>query len=317
MRFLAHRLMTGVFWLGLFVTSAAAADSDLPPNDAKTSHWQIGMIVTASDGACDGMNGYVAMPMDWPEQTVSVVKRDISAGVQIGYEQVDRGARIMNVRIAHLAAGREAKALVTLEIHRTPLARPADTSIYWSPDPNQLRPEVARYLQPSPKIESQSMKIRHLAPAIIAGNTTAWDRVEAIYNWVFEKIRYEDGPFKGALGALQDGVGDCEERSALFIALCRAVDVPARTVWVPDHCYAEFYLQDDQGEGAWFPCQSAGTPAFGHIAEEAPILQKGDSFRPPKPGMERQRYLAEFFNGMTTPGGGKPQVEFVRREVAP
>jgi hypothetical protein len=32
--------------------------------------------------------------------------------------------------------------------------------------------------------------------------------------------------------------------------------------------------------------------------------------------MERQRYMAEFFAGMTTPGGGKPEVEFVREKVA-
>jgi hypothetical protein len=312
---------TVVFWLSLLVASAFAQSGQAEPNRPstavpKTSRWQIGMIVTASGGACDGMSGYVAVPTEWPEQQVSVAKRDISPGVQISYELVDRGAKILNVRIPHLASGREAKALLTMEIRRSPITAPTDTSIYWSPDPKQLPPEILRYLQPSPKIESQDMKIRHLAPAIVAGNITAWDRVEAIYKWVFEKVQYEDGPFKGALAALEEGTGDCEERSALFIAMCRAVDIPARTVWVPDHCYAEFYLQDDRGEGSWFPCQSAGTPSFGHIAEEAPILQKGDSFRPPKPGMARQRYMAEYFNGMTTSNGGRPQVQFVRQEVA-
>lgn len=44
-------------------------------------------------------------------------------------------------------------------------------------------------------------------------------------------------------------------------------------------------------------------------------LQKGDNFRPPKNGYERQRYMAEFLTGVPAPGGGKPQVKFIRQEV--
>ena len=96
-------------------------------------------------------------------------------------------------------------------------------------------------------------------------------------------------PAQGALAALKDGTGDCEELTSLFIAICRAANIPARTVWVPGHCYPEFYLVDDKGEGHWFPCQSAGKREFGGISETRPILQKGDSFRPPKGTKERQR----------------------------
>ena len=84
------------------------------------------------------------------------------------------------------------------------------------------------------------------------------------------------------MAALKDKTGDCEELTSLFIALCRASDIPARTVWVPGHCYPEFYLEDDEGKGHWFPCQAAGSRAFGGIPEQKPILQKGDNFSVPE-----------------------------------
>ena len=52
-------------------------------------------------------------------------------------------------------------------------------------------------------------------------------------------------------------------------------------VWVPGHCYPEFYLEDAEGRGHWIPCQAAGTRAFGSMPEHRPILQKGDNFRVP------------------------------------
>ena len=45
------------------------------------------------------------------------------------------------------------------------------------------------------------------------------------YDWVREKIKFEDNQgktVKTTLATLSDGVGDCDEMSSLFIALCRA-----------------------------------------------------------------------------------------------
>ena len=110
-----------------------------------------------------------------------------------------------------------------------------------------------------------------------------------------------------ALDALKQGTGDCEGMTSLFIALCRAGDIPSRTVWVQGHCYPEFYLEDDKGEGHWFPCQAARSSVkFGGIVEDRPVLQKGDNFKPLNGKGERQRYLAEFLTGAET--GGKPHV---------
>jgi hypothetical protein len=316
-------LLTAIVLLGASTVPAWAQfkEGGNEPEGTKTgqtqvTRWRAGMIIKASGGGCKGMAGYTAVPTDWPEQEVNVVEEEKTSGAQISYETVDGGVKIMNVRVKHLASGEEAKALVTVEIRRSMVLPPDKTDIYTIPDPAKLPREIRPYLAPSPKIECRDPKIRQLAKEIGVDKEKAWDHVEAIYDWVREKVTYKNGPLKGALAALKDGTGDCEEITSLFIAICRAANIPARTVWVPGHCYPEFYLFDEKGEGHWFPCQSAGKREFGGISEMRPILQKGDSFRPPRGSKERQRYMAESLTGAPAPGGGKPQVQFVRETVA-
>jgi hypothetical protein len=279
---------------------------------SENSRWQAGMTVKATGTACQGLVGYTPIPTDWPEQQVTVLEEDISPEAKIHYEMVDGGVKIMNVRIPQLAAGQEAKALVTLEIRRNAVIPPENTDNYVLPNVKKLSQQMRRYLLPSPKIEVKDSKIRDLAKKIPEDKEKAWDKVEAIYDWVRAHVKYENGPLKGAAAALRDGTGDCEELTSLFIAICRSANIPARTVWVPGHCYPEFYLEDEKGKGHWFPCQAAGAREFGGISELRPILQKGDSFRPPKNSKQRQRYMAEYLTGS---GGGRPEVKFVRQPV--
>ena len=290
-----------------------AAPEGQKTGDTKVTRYRCGMIIKATGGPCEKLSGYAPVPTDWPEQEVTTVSEEISPGVKVKYEVVDAGVKLMSVEIAKLAANEEAKAIITIDVRRSAILPPDDTDIYVLPDMKKLPAEIRPYLSPSPKIESRDPKIRELAKTIGADKEKAWEQVEAIYDWVREKVKYENGPLKGALAALKDGTGDCEEITSLFIAICRAADIPARTVWVPGHCYPEFYLEDDKGKGHWFPCQSAGAREFGGINDTRPILQKGDNFRGPK---GKQRYMAEYLTGKPAgPGGGKPQVSWVRDTV--
>ena len=97
--------------------------------------------------------------------------------------------------------------------------------------------------------------------------------------------------------------GDCEELTSLFVAMCRANGIPARSVWIPGHCYPEFYLEDDEGAGHWIPCQAAGTRAFGSMPDYRLVLQKGDNFKVPE-HRKTQRYMAEFLRVKSA--GGSP-----------
>lgn len=308
------RLAAGVAALGPFAPTVFAQEAagDVGPRigPPKMCEVKIGMVVTAQSGPCQGLVGSAPVPLEWPEQKVKIIKEDITPGVRADYRNVSGTVRQLIVSVPFLGAGLEARAIITYEVQRSPIQAPTDPSVFRIPakPSNDVRP----YLGPSPGIETAHVKIREGAKEAVAGKATAWEKVESIYEWTREKVKYENGPFRGAWTALKEGKGDCEELSSLFIALCRISGVPARTVWVPDHCYPEFYLEDSTGKGHWIPCQAAGTRDFGGIPELRPILQKGDNFRvPDRSGM--QRYVAEHLTGK----GGKPTVRFVREMVDP
>ena len=321
---MSARWLVGCLLGVLLVTATASAQfKDAEPGGVKLGHvdvskWRCGVVITAVGGACSGLHGYVPVPKEWPEQQVRVAEEEISPQVAVGYESIEGGAKIMTFKVANLESGHEAKAVITFEISRNQLLAPEKTDAYRIPEANKLRGDLHGYLGTSPKIETRDPKIRALAKEIGADKEKAWDHVEAIYDWVRKNVKYDkNGKLKGALAALRDKTGECEDMSSLFIAICRAAGIPARTVWVPNHCYAEFYLLDAKGAGCWFPCQLAGSRAFGCIPETRPILQKGDNFRPPhaKSSRERQRYLAESLKGKPVPGGGAPSVRWVRETV--
>jgi transglutaminase-like putative cysteine protease len=274
------------------------------------SRYQVGVIVTASAGACTGIRSTVPLPGEWPEQSVREVEQEITPGVRRRADREISGVRQMVIDIPRLAAGTTAKALVTVEIKRSAIAAPAETGGLKAPE--KLDRDLRQYILPSPYIESRHGRIREAAKEAVADKENDWKKVEGIYDYVREKVKYKNGKLKGALRALQDGDGDCEEMTSLFIAMCRAENIAARTVWVPGHCYPEFYLVGTDDSGNWYPCQAAGTREFGGIAEHRPILQKGDNFKDPDRPRKQMRYMAEFLRSRD----GQPTVQFVRRQIA-
>lgn len=305
----------------ILTTSAAPAQFTSPADPAgvrfgegRTRRYQVGVIVTATGGPCRGLFATVPVPTDWPEQDVRIVEEAISPEVRdLRYRSLNGGVKQMLVDIPQLARGVEARALVTFEVHRRQILPPTDPSAWTVPA--RVTRDLRPFLGPSPYIESRHGRIRTLARELFDGEATDWQRVEAAYDYVREAVQYREGPLKGAAQALKDGYGDCEELTSLFVAICRAAGVPARTVWIPGHCYPEFYLEDGHGVGQWFPCQAAGDRAFGEMAEDRPVLQKGDNFRVPEKPRDRQRYVAEFLRGLPGQPGARPRVTFVRELV--
>lgn len=281
---------------------------------AKTQKWKIGVVIRALGGPCQGLFATVPVPTDWPEQSVRIVEEQVTDNVtRLTYRTLEDGGKQMLVQIPRLATGEEATALITFEITRNEILAPLDPTEFVFP--KNVPRDISRYLGPSPQIESRHPQIVKLAGELTKDKESVWEQVEAIYDWVRENVEYKDQELKGALAALRDGDGDCEEMTSLIIALCRASKIPARTVWIPDHCYPEFYVLDREGNGHWIPCQAAGDRHFGAMPEERPVLQKGDNFKVPEK-REPQRYIAEFLKGNSIRGGGKPEVQFYRIPVA-
>jgi hypothetical protein len=295
-----------------FGGSLQAEDRGIRLGDATTSNWRIGVTIRAP-GAVTSILATTPVPMDWPEQTVKFVAEEKTANIgKLSYRTLEGGVKQMLVSIPKLNAGEEASAIVTFEVSRREILAPEDTGVYQTPARSSR--ELSKFLLPSPYIESTDAKIRMIAADLARGKEPGWERAAAAFDWVRENVRYEFAEqIKPAVQALQDGQGDCEELSSLVIALCRASKIPARAVWVPGHCYPEFYLVDDKGEGHWFPCQAAGADRqFGSMIEDRPILQKGDNFRVPE---ERgpQRYVKQFLSAKNATAN--PEVKFVLEKV--
>jgi hypothetical protein len=306
-----------------------APDAGILLGESKTQRWQVGLMVTAPDGACLGTFATLPVPGDWPEQAVREIGREMSphvTGVQLrrlssngkpirpskrGSSTVqDEGVTQLLVSIGTIPARQTAQVTLTFEVTRRAILAPNDTSIYRIPK----RPpsSVSIFLGPSPYIESRDDEIKDLAREITRDKENDWQKAEAIFDWVRANVEYVNGDLKGALKALRDKNGDCEELTSLFIALCRASDIPARTVWIPDHCYPEFYLEDGDRNGHWFPCEMTGGRFFGSMPATKPVLQKGDNFKVPEKRTP-QRYVAEFLKVKAVAGTGDPEVRFVRK----
>lgn len=275
-------------------------------------YWESGMEITAGGGECKNIRAVIPVPTNWKEQKVKVVKEEVSSYAKISFKDVAGGGKMMWVTIARLPNQEKAVVKLRYEVECFATEAPEDTTGYKKADIAK-HPKVKLYLQPSPKIESKDKKIVEVAKTIGKDAGNAWEEVEAIYDWVRAEIKYEKCPLKGALAAFKDKTGDCEEMSSLFIAICRARGIPARVVWVPGHCYAEFYLADRAGVGHWFPCQTAGDRAFGEMPFQYIILQKGDSFESPLEKSGLKRYLPVEMKGDYM--AGKPKVKFTTEKV--
>jgi len=122
-----------------------------------------------------------------------------------------------------------------------------------------------KYVEPEELIESNNSRIISLAHNL-TNNVDSWhEKAVQIYNFVYRHMHYEEqDEERGALWALENGVGDCSEYSYLFVALCRAAGIPARiqagfTFHRPSetledgHMWAEYYLENY----GWIPVDVA------------------------------------------------------------
>lgn len=279
---------------------------------ARRQRWRFGMRVKAR-GNMTGVIATLPVPREWPEQDVKTVDREQARAVRsVRFRELDQAVTQMRIAIPRLSAGEEANAIVTMGIIKRDGTGPPEHPEQLR-TPSRLSREMRQYLRPSPYINSQDRVIVEAAKQLVENQNTAWGRVEAIYDWVREKVEYRFArKIKSARKALEDGYGDCEELTSLFIAMCRAVQIPARAVWVPGHCYPEFFLEDAEGKGRWYPCQAAGTRSFGHIQESRPILQKGDNIRVPD-SRQTRRYARETLAAQHS--AAPPVVEFIRQPL--
>lgn len=108
-----------------------------------------------------------------------------------------------------------------------------------------LPTETLAYLTASRYCESDELV--ETAWSLFGTTPPGWERVQAISNWVHNNVVFGyrfSRPTKTAVDVFREGTGVCRDFAHLFIALCRAMNIPAR--------YASGYLSDigARAEGA-------------------------------------------------------------------
>ena len=139
------------------------------------------------------------------------------------------------------------------------------------------------YLKPN-RLVPENKDFSEIAEKVVAGKLGSLARARALYDHTIDRMRYMkygDGWGKGdAIYACDIRTGNCTDFHSYFIALSRAVGIPARFAIgasIPSerneggiggyHCWAEFY-----SNGKWWPtdisegdkCSSLSTYYFGH-----------------------------------------------------
>lgn len=301
--------------------AAQAADGIVASERPAEIRYQRGMLIKAEGGNFRNIVATRTVPMTWPDQqSVRVVKEDLPPGATITYSTIENVGRQMLVKIPSLAAGKEARVVVTFDIQRQPTPPLADTATLHIPAASALDRKLSLYLAPSPFIESDDPGVRQMAEEVAGGQTVAWEKVVAIHAWVKQNIKFAPnaGKERGAAQTLRTRTtSDDADPKSLATALCRAQGIPARLVRVArpgasDHCYFEFYLADADGNGHWLACDATVDASLWPAkSARSVVLQKGDNVTIIDPQSKRRvkhRFLADSLQGL-------PQVRDARLQL--
>jgi len=121
-------------------------------------------------------------------------------------------------------------------------------------------PDAARYLGPEPLLESDAPEIVAEAQKAVGALTDPRARAEKIARYVNALLEKKPTmSLPSALEVLRTKVGDCNEHTALYVAMARAQGLPARIavglVYLRGafyyHAWAEVYLEEAKGRGLW------------------------------------------------------------------
>jgi hypothetical protein len=128
--------------------------------------------------------------------------------------------------------------------------------------PEPADPDLADYLRPEPLIESDDAEIVEEARRAVKDLALPRARAERLVrhvNGLLDKKPTVSLP--SAREVLRTKVGDCNEHTALYVALARAASIPARIaaglVYIGGgfyyHAWPEVFVEGPPGRGLWLP----------------------------------------------------------------
>ena len=118
-----------------------------------------------------------------------------------------------------------------------------------------LDPDAHTYLRQSRYCPSD--QLLGLATAELRDLPTGPERATAVADWVFERLSYQigwSGPLDTAIDTLLAGRGVCRDFAHVTVALCRALEIPARmvAVYAPGLSPMDFHaVAEVRVDGRW------------------------------------------------------------------
>jgi hypothetical protein len=191
-------------------------------------------------------------------------------------------ARLVNVSLEgfDLAGGRQRLAGDTLIVTREtglgsgPRGAPPVMFNATLPLATTLDTSISNATQPEPLIQSDDPRIVQRARAIIGTERRAGPVAAMLTRWVYHTLEKKISPgIPSAVQVLESKSGDCNEHTALYVALARAVGLPARTaVGVMYHPrYGRFYFH--AWPEVWLGQWVAVDPTWGQFPADASHLR--------------------------------------------
>ena len=229
-----------------------------------------------------------------------------SAIVPAGRLQIDepRDVRRLRLRLSGAEVDRAAMYGVGQSI---------DGDVVEIRDPQSLQSvsgdrDVSQFLRPEPRIESTAPEIvaeAEKATSNAVGDRARAERLTRHVNAILEKKPTVSIP--SAREVLRTGVGDCNEHTALFVAMARAIGIPSRIavglVSVHGafyyHAWPEVYLAEGQTRGLWLPVD----PTLNEFPADATHLRLA------RGGLDQQARILPLI--------GKLRIEILDLETAP
>ena len=147
--------------------------------------------------------------------------------------------------------------------------------------------DLDRYLLPEPLIESDDPDIRAAAEEAVRGVEAPRARAEALTRYVNATLQKKPTvSIPSAREVLRTRIGDCNEHTALFVAMARSLGLPSRIAvglaYVRGafyyHAWPEIYIEERSNRGYWLPVD----PTFNQFPADA------THFRIARGGLDKQ-----------------------------
>ena len=128
--------------------------------------------------------------------------------------------------------------------------------------PSRASDEMSRYLAPEPLIESDAPEIKAEVARALPGAAGPRERAERLTRYVNGLLDKKPTlSLPSAREVLRTKVGDCNEHTALYVAMARAAGLPARVAagltYVHGafyyHAWPEVFIAEGRGRGLWLP----------------------------------------------------------------